>query len=94
VTRPGVVDLDAIRERAARCEQYRDEPHDTIREWALAAVASAADVPALIAAVESLRVQRDNAEASESEAHEELARVRRHLADANRTIQALVGGAR
>jgi predicted phosphoribosyltransferase len=88
-----MVDLSAIRERSERCEQYRDEPHDTIREWALAAVASAADVPALIAAVESLRIQRDNAEHSEDAAHEELRRVRGELADAQRTIRALTGGA-
>lgn len=50
-----MTDLEAVRQRSQRCDEYRDDPHDTIREWALAAVASAADVPALLTEIERLR---------------------------------------
>jgi hypothetical protein len=87
---PSMLDLSAIRARSDRCDEYRDDPKDSIGKWALAAVASAADVPALLAEIALLTIARDNAEAVEHEAHAEIRRLRGHLADANRTIQALV----
>lgn len=56
----------------------------------LADVASAAEVPDLLAEIAGLTIARDNAEAVEHEAHAEIRRLRGLLADARRTIQALV----
>lgn len=49
------MNLDEIRERSRKCEEERDADRSRIDRWALAAVASAADVPALIGEIERLR---------------------------------------
>lgn len=59
------MNLDAVRERSGACEKTRDSgSHEA---WTLAAIASAADVPALLAEIERLRT----ALAEETSSHEQ-----------------------
>lgn len=49
------LDIEAIRERSQRCDRLALTRSASTDTWALAAVASAADVPALLAEIERLR---------------------------------------
>ena len=63
------MNLDAIRERADRAAQTRGGEHVT---WSLACIASAADVPALLDYIASLRAALGEERAAHAQTHATL----------------------
>lgn len=71
------LDIEAIRERSQRCDRLAITRSASIDTWALAAVASAADVPLLLAEVDQLTTELQAAR----EAEFEVVRLRGELAE-------------
>lgn len=67
------MNLDAIRERADRAAQTRGGERVT---WSLACIASAADVPALLDYIASLRAALGEERAAHAQTQEQVTRLR------------------